>query len=304
MFNLGYFKAQPTEWVRQYVGGRVAREGAGLTFFYWKHNSQLVSVPVNSQDVPFVFNEMTNNFQAVTLQGQATYRIAEPRRTVELLNFTIEPRNHRHLSEDPNKVALRVTSVLQMETRVEIQKRTLEETLVQTEAIASTVLTRLREDTRLAALGVEILGLFLVSAKPTPEVARALEATYREALLRQADEAIYARRASAVEEERKIKENELSTDITLEQQRSQLIALAGENALQEAELRSQALEKEAAAEARGLELRLAAYGKLDPRAVTGLALQEIGKNSSGVGNLTITTELLGALLDAKVGASN
>lgn len=186
---------------------------------------------------------------------------------------------------------------------MEIQKRTLEETLVQTEAIASTVLTRLRDDARLAALGVEVLSLFLVSAKPTPEVARALEATYREALLRQADEAIYARRASAVEEERKIKENELSTDITLEQQRRQLIALTGENALQEAELRGQALEREASYEAHAVELRLAAYEKLDPRAITALAMQELGKNAGRVGNLTITTEVLGALLDGKAGAN-
>ena len=68
-----------------------------------------------------------------------------------------------------------------------------------------------------------------MAAKPTPEVGQALEAEYRETLLRKADEAIYARRAAAVQEERKIKENELSREIALEEQKKKLIDLQGEN---------------------------------------------------------------------------
>jgi hypothetical protein len=83
--------------------------------------------------------------------------------------------------------------------------------------------------------GAQLLNVHFVAAKPTPEVAKALEADYRETLLRKADMAISARRAAAVEEERKIKENELNTEITLEEQRRRLIDLQGENGLREAE---------------------------------------------------------------------
>ena len=76
MFDIGFFKAQPTEWVRHYAGGKVAREGTGLSFYFLKHRSQIVVVPLSSRDVPWVFNEVTNNFQSVTLQGQCTYRIS------------------------------------------------------------------------------------------------------------------------------------------------------------------------------------------------------------------------------------
>jgi hypothetical protein len=102
------------------------------------------------------------------------------------------------------------------------------------------VLGRIRDAQLLSAMGVELMSIFFVSAKPTPEVAKALEAEYRETLLRKADEAIYARRAAAVEEERKIKENELNTDITLEQNRQQLIELEGNNQQREAEFRGRA----------------------------------------------------------------
>ena len=297
MFNIGYYKAQPAEWVRHFAGGRVAHEGTGLTFFYTTMNAQLESIGVASRDIPFVFNEVTNNFQAVTMQGQLTYRVSEPDRTATLLNFIIDPWTKAYLTDAPDRLAQRLTNLIQLETRGEIQKRTLEETLVQTEAISEAVRAKLLGDSRLAELGVTVLGVFIVSAKPTPEVARALEATYRESLLRRADEASYARRAAAVEEERKIKENELATDITLEEQRGQLIALTGENLLQEAESRGAAREQEAIHEARALELQLAAYQKLDPRALTALAMQEFGKNASKIGNLTITSEILASLLE-------
>lgn len=299
MFNVGYFKPQPNEWVRHYASGSVRREGVGTNFFFLHHNTQIITVSLTSRDVPWVFNEVTNNFQAVTLQGQCTFRIAQPEKACALLNFAIDLHRRQYISDDPQKLPQRVTNIIQAETRVEIQKRTLEQTLVSTEAIGNAVLERLREDERLLELGVELLSLFIVAAGPTPEVGRALEAPYRESLLRQADEAVYARRAAAVEEERKIKENELGTDIALAEQRQGLIALEGENALQEAQNRGQAVEKEAEFTARAVEMQLNAYRNIDPRSLTALAMQELGKNAGRIGNLTVTSEILAALLDGR-----
>jgi hypothetical protein len=73
MFSIGFFKGQSTEYIIKYVSGRVAREGAGLAFYYLPHNTHIVAVPTSSTDGNFVFNEVTNNFQAVAIQGQFTY---------------------------------------------------------------------------------------------------------------------------------------------------------------------------------------------------------------------------------------
>ena len=81
----------------------------------------------------------------------------------------------------------------------------------------------------LAPLGVELLSLNFTSVSPNPEVGKALEAEYRESLLRRADEAIYARRAAAVEEEGKIKSNELEGEISLARERERLIDLEAAN---------------------------------------------------------------------------
>lgn len=297
----GFFKGQPTEYVIRYNGGRVAREGQGLTFFYLRPSTSIAVVPTSSNDVGFVFNETTGNFQSVTIQGQFTYRIASPRQAAGLLNFSVEPRRRTYLSGDADKLPQRVTSVIQTETRREVLARSLEQTLRDTEAIASAVRARIEQNGLLDPLGVEVLAVYIQSAKPTPEVARALEAGYRETLLQNADQAIYARRASAVEEERKIKENELATDIALENQRQQFIGLQGANAEQEADFRGRALEREAGYRARAQTLELAAYNALDPRAVLALALREMGQNARKIGTLTITSEILAALFNSAPG---
>jgi regulator of protease activity HflC (stomatin/prohibitin superfamily) len=297
--DIGYFKGQPTHYIIKFVAGRVTREGMGLSFFYLKHNTSIVAVPTSSTDASFVFNELTSNFQAVTLQGQFTYHIANARQAATLLNFTLDPARRTYISNDPDLLAQRLTNVIQMETRTEIQQRSLEETLRDSQAIAAVVLARIREKALVEPMGVELLNVYFLSARPTPEVAKALEAKYRETLLRKADEAIYRRRAAAVEEERKIKENELNSDTTLEQQRQQLIELQGNNAQQEAEHRGRALEREAEYRSRAMEMELGAYRSLEPGTILALALKELGENANKIGTLTITSEILAALLNGQ-----
>jgi hypothetical protein len=301
MLNIGFFKGQPTDYVLKYAGGRLVREGPGLAFWYLKHHTQVVAVPTSSMDANFVFNEVTNNFQAVTIQGQFTYRIHGPKQAAALLNFTLDPVKRAYVSNDPERLAQRITNIIQMATREELQTMSLEQALGRYEAIAATVYKRIKDGSLLESLGVELLSVYFVSAKPTPEVGKALEAEYRETLLRKADEAIYARRAAAVEEERKIKENELNTDIALEQRRRQLIDLQGDNARREAENRGQSLELEAQYRAKARRMELAVYEGLEPRSILALALNELGQNAGQIGNLTITSEILASLLNGQAG---
>ena len=80
MFGIEYLKAPPTTYVLHYKSGKVKREGAGLSFLYHRPTSTVVMVPAATADVPFVFNEVTRDFQEVTIQGQLTYRAAHAAR--------------------------------------------------------------------------------------------------------------------------------------------------------------------------------------------------------------------------------
>jgi regulator of protease activity HflC (stomatin/prohibitin superfamily) len=286
MLWLGYFKGEPTEYILAYSNGNVFRQGAGRAFWYWKRKTSIVLVPASTTDALFVLNETTGNFQAVTLQGQITYRIAQPQTIAGLLNFTINPRTRQYLSDDPEKLNQRIVNIVQTLTRKELAGLSLEAALGSAETMGRAVLAQMQQEPALAAMGVECLSLFYTSIKATPEMTKALEAEYREALQKRADQAIYARRADAVEQERKIKQNELSTSIDLEKRRQELVDLQGENARKQAEF-----------EAEATRIKFGPYLNLDARLLTALAFRDFAGNSQKIGNLTITSEILEQLLN-------
>ena len=310
-----YLKVPPTTYVLHYAGGRLRREGAGLSFFYFAPASTIVTVPLASADLPFAFTEVTADFQTVTLQGQLTYRVADPKRLAALLDFSRAP-NGDYVSDDPTKLPERLVQTTQILARGFTHERPLRDSLGSAESFGPAVLDGLRRDAAVTMLGVEILGLNLQSIVPTPETARALEAEAREALLRQSDEAIYARRNAAVEQERRIKESELNTeiavqekqleiretqmaaDIAVEQQRSALIERRGANERRDAEARGYALQT-TLEPLRTLDWRtlmaVSAAGA-DPKVMIALAFRELAANAEKIGQLNVTPDLLRSLL--------
>lgn len=315
MFGIRYIKVPPTTFVMQVSNGRVKREGAGLSFFYFAPNSTIVTVPAGSTDVPFIFNETTADFQAVTVQGHLTYRVADPRKLGKLLDFSWQP-GGGYATEDPDKLPLRITHAAQTATRAEIQARLLRNVLIEADTIAQRVLAALVMSPALEALGVQLLEFSILAIKPVPETAKALEAEARERLLRDADDAIYSRRNNAVEQERKIRENELNTEIAeeakqreieetrlagqvaLEEQRRQLVATEAENSRTRADAEAYAVEA-TLNPLKSLDpksLQVLAARSVDPRFLVAMAFQEIAANATKVGNLNISPELLETLL--------
>lgn len=336
MFGVRFIKVQPTTYVMEYRGGRVLREGTGLSFFYYAPTTSLVAVPIASSDIPFIFQETTADFQTVTIQGQVTYRVADPRRLAELLNYTLAADGRTYVSEDPEKLGERVIHVVNVLARAELQKLPLREAIRASDELVTAVKNGLIASPEINALGLEALGLSILAIKPTPETARALEAETREKLFREADEAIYARRNSAVEQERAIKENELNTEIAVENKKRQIreTQMDAERAVQEKEslLKKEALETnigledrrkslvalsaenakaEADARAYGVLSTMNALSAADPRILQALAsadmkpdqliafaFQELAGRADKIGELNISPDLLRELINS------
>jgi hypothetical protein len=295
MLSLRFMKAPPTTYVLHFQNGRVRREGAGLSFFYWAPGATIVAVPIGSADAPFAFQEATADFQSVAIQGQVTYRVAGPRRLAALLDLSLAP-SGRYRTDDYQKLAERLVHATQMLTRAETQRLALAAALTDASGLGERVLARLRTDPAVVALGVEVLGLAVLAVRPTPESAKALEAEAREALQRRSDEAIYARRNAAVEHERRIKESEVQTEIALEERRARLLDERVANDRKEAESRAFALET-TLAPVRGLDWRmLTALRGGDSAGTIALAFQELAANAGRIGEVNISPDLLRALL--------
>jgi regulator of protease activity HflC (stomatin/prohibitin superfamily) len=312
---LSFIKVPPTTYLLQYKHGKIKREGAGLSFIYYVPTSTIVVIPMASADVPFVFQESTADFQSVTVQGQLTYRVADPKRLASLLDFSIDNR-HAYRSEDPRKLPERLIHTLQTLTRSITQRLMLKDVLVSSDSIVAEALAKLRTSQAVSALGVEILSLSILSIRPTPETGRALEAEAREALQRRADEAIYARRNAAVEQERLIKESELNTeiaveekkrqiretqmaaDIAVEEQRAQLIDRRVQNERKDADSRAYTL-TQTLKPLRDLDwktLMMLAGKNAEPKAMIALAFQEMAENAQKIGELNVSPDLLRSLI--------
>ena len=338
MLGIRYIKANPNTYLIQYKNGKPVREGTGLAFFYFAPSSSLVSVPMQSADVPFMFREVSSDFQEVSIQGQVTYRVAEAKTLAAMLNFSLKPDGVTYFSEDPAKLPGRVLNAAQVQISTEIRKLGLEEILRAGEQLARSVREGLASTSGLNELGISITDLSILAVKPTPETSRALEAKVRETLLKQADDAIYTRRNAAIEQERAVKENELRTEIAIEQKKreiketqleaeravlekrqqiqrqdmdgkikleesnKQLVELAGENARAEADVRAYALagtmKAVAGTDARVLQA-LALGGGGDPATLISLAFQGLADNAAKIGELNISPELLQQLIARK-----
>lgn len=315
MLGIRFVKSPPTTFVIQYVNGRIRRQGAGLSFFYYAPVSSIVAVPLASQDLPFAFQEVTEDFQTVTVQGQITWRVREPLRLAELMDFTAGAALECDF-EGMDQLQQRLVHQSQVLTRAAVGRMQLREALAGVETVAAEVLRGLLESPAITAVGVEVLGFAILSLRPTPETSRALEAEAREALLRQSDQAIYDRRNAAVEQERRIKESELNTElaveakkrqiresqmaaeIAVEEQRANLVEMKVANDRQEADARGYALEA-VLGKVRDVDwktLMAVGAGSGDSRLMIAVAFRELAENAQKIGELNVTPDLLKSLM--------
>jgi hypothetical protein len=334
MFGLRFIKTQPTTHLMQFHKGRLVRQGAGLSFVYYAPTSTVVAVPVASQDAGFMLELVTSDFQGVTVQGQVSYRVRDPERTARLMDFSLQPDGRGYASEDPKRLQDRVVMQVKVIIQQAVQALDLKQALKASAAIARAGQQQLAAQPEIQALGLEILGVSIVAIKPTPDIARALEAEAREANLKSADDAIYQRRMAAVQNERSIRQNELDTEIAVEDKKRQIqeTQMEARAALlrRENELRGDQMESDvelensrkelvasqadnaralAEAEAHRVRAVMAALETADPRIVQALAASGmqpgqliaqafggIAERAERIGQLNVSPELLNSLM--------
>lgn len=284
MFN--YYKGEPNTYTICFKDGQVKKHGAGINFWYSPLTTTVSAIPIASQESHFVFTETTADYQEIAIQGALTYRLDAPLEIASRLDYTVETTKKRYKTEDPGKLVQRVINVVQGHTRTIVSQLPLERALTEVGGLAKDVLKQVSAAADLGSLGVVIEGLHFTSIKATPEMQKALEADFREGLSKRADQAIYDRRKSAVEEERKIRESEMNTEVELENRKKALVDTQARNELKLAESRAKAEE-----------LKLSPYGDMPPQALVGLALKEWASNSGSIDNLTITPDLLSKVVN-------
>jgi hypothetical protein len=335
MFGIKHIKFDSMTYVLHFKNGNIKREGRGLSFFYFAPNSSISAIPMGSNDLPFIFNESTNDYQTVTIQGQISYKISTPKTLADVLDFTVND-NGQYKKNDIEKLNQRIINEAQTATSSFIHGVKLKDAIRSAKKIEENILEGLKSSQAIGMLGIEILGANILAIQATPEMARALETETREKLQQEADQAIYERRNFAVEQERKIKESELNTEIAVEEKQKQIDEKKMESEVQKAEnnrkLREMKLEadiavenqrkqlieqktandkKEAETQGYVIETTLKPYKDIDWKTLTALnnnpdpkfnislAFRQLAENADKIGNLNISPELLDSILNDK-----
>lgn len=335
MFGIQHIKFNSMTYVLHFTNGNIKREGRGLSFFYFAPSSSIVAIPMGSNDLPFIFSESTFDYQTVSIQGQISYKINNPKILADVLDFTVND-NGQYKKNDFEKLNQRIINEAQTTTSSYIHNIKLKDAIRSAKNVEEKILEGLKLSEQINMLGIEIIGANILAIQASPEMARALETETREKLQQEADQAIYERRNFAVEQERKIKESELNTEIAVEEKQKQIAEKKMESSIQKAEndrklremqlatdiaienQRKQLIEqkttndkKEADTQGYIIETTLKPYRDIDwktltalnnnpdPRFNISLAFRQLAENADKIGNLNISPELLDSILNGK-----
>lgn len=335
MLGIRFVKFQPSDYIFKYKKGKLVEEGFGLSFYYYSPTTSIASVPSGSTETPFIFEEITSDYQTVTIQGQVTFRIVNQKKIIELLNFQLDSKGLNYISTDPTKLTQRIINLVRILAKRILKDLTLKEAIKSSESLAVGIIDTIRKEEEIEVFGLEILGLSILSIMPNKETARALETQTREEILKMADNAIYERRNASIEQERIVKENEFNTEIAIENKKRQvretqieaersvqqkenqikddqlkfdtslelnrkdLISLSVENSNMEADSRAyelSALMKSFENVDSGVIQALASMN-MKPEQLIALAFQGLSDNAQKIGQLNITPDLLNGLIN-------
>ena len=288
--------------------GKVVRSGRGLVFWFRRETASIAEVPMDDREATVFVNGRSKDFQAVAVQGSLTWHVVDPERLAERVDFSLDLLSGRSTSEPLERIESRLSGVVNqavLQYLAEAPVRALLDAGL--EPLRLKLEQALAGATSLTDIGLSVVAVRVTRLAPSSELERALQTPTFEQLQQKADEAMFERRALAVEKERAIAENELATKTELARREKLLIAEETENARNratgEAEAQRIAAEAEAgrirvveAAKAEGDEAHIAVYRDLPPGVLMGLAARDLAGKLTRIDRVNVTPDLLQSLL--------
>ncbi len=294
--------------VTRFRDGSAVRAGRGLAFWFLPQRASIAELPMDDRDMVLFFKGRSRDFQQVNVQGNLTWRVADPAVLGKRVDFSIDLKTGRHTAKPLEQIEALLTGMSQQLATQYFAESAVHELLdAGIEPLRKRLVDGLNGNDTLAAMGLEIAAVRLAAIAPTAELERALQTPTFEMLQQKADQAVFERRALAVDKERAIAENELANKTELAKRESRLIEQEAENARNRAEGMRASQQIEADGEAGRIrtieqakaeteQARIAIYRDLAPGVLMGLAARELAGKLTTIEHLNVTPDLLATLL--------
>lgn len=315
---LRHLRSEPSRHILHWSGGRLARSGRGLAYWFRPLRASVAEVPCDDRELAFLFHGRSSDFQDITVQGVITWRVVDPEVVADRVDFSVDIKSGRWLEKPLEQLGDVLANRAQQHAWDAIAANDVRGLLERgVEEVRERIRGGLEASSALEGLGIEIVAVSVSQIAPSAELERALQTPAHESIQQQADEATFRRRALAVEKERAIAENELQSRIELATRESELILQRGENdkqlAREQAEAeritvdaRAETVRTESGARADSIRTveearvvgereRMEIYASLEPRVLIGLAAREFAGKLERIEHLTVTPDMLSQL---------
>lgn len=322
-----HLRAEDSSHIVHNKGGKTVRAGRGLSFWFLPLNASISEVPLDDRELPIFFHGRSAEFQDITVQAVAAWRVKEPSVLAKRVDFAVDLDVGSWTKEPLEKLSTLLTELAQQLAWDYLAQTPLQEILAHgIEPIRNLVHAGLVSDEGVASMGIEIVSVRIASIRPVPEMERALQTPARERIQQDADRATFERRAEAVRQERAISENELDNRIELARKEETLIEQEAANgsrrASDEAEQARIAAEGKAErlrlhkiAESEGIRLverakveaeraSIDIYRDLPQEVLMGLAARTFAENVPAIEHLNLSPDVLGPALQKLAAAAS
>ncbi|MET1112139.1 MAG: SPFH domain-containing protein [Allosphingosinicella sp.] len=309
--NFGFaalLRSEASSYVIRYRSGRPVRAGRGLAFWFRPQRASIAELPMDDRDTALFVKGRSKDFQDVAVQGRISWRVADPQRLAERVDFTIGLLTGDHKGEPVDQIESRFGGLAHQAAAQYLMERPVRELLDSgLEPLRQRIEAALADAPALIDIGVETITVRLSSIAPSSELERALQIPTFEALQQKADEAMFERRALAVDKERAIAENELANKVELARREKRLISEEADNARARAVAAAEAGQVAADAEAeriRSVESaraeaeqgHMAVYRDVPGDVLLGLAARDFAAKLESINELNVTPDLIASLI--------
>ena len=146
MFSLRYVKFEPNSYAILYKNGKIVKQGSGLNFWYFADSSSVSKIPTDVADESFMFDDNTIDYQNITIQGSISYRISEPLKASEYINFTLAPNRRAYVSSPMDMLLKKINNAVIVSSNKVIGKMELKQAISSREYIKDMILLDLRQN--------------------------------------------------------------------------------------------------------------------------------------------------------------
>jgi len=219
-----HLKADSTSFIMHFRGEKLMNKGTGLSFYFNPLKDIIAEVPSEDREVDVIIDGKSKDYQPIKAQGVLTYKVADPLVLAKRVDFSIDLRRGCFLKKPIERIAQFLGQLAQQYTYEYLSTNMVQDILREGHSqLKKYIESGLLGNDELMKMGLEFVSLRISAVNSIPDLEKALEAPSREKIKQEADEASFARRALAVENERAIQENEMKNRIELAKREEELI---------------------------------------------------------------------------------